>query len=165
MQKRWRGKANRAKREYSENIENIKFEDVKEAARRGKKKLEELEQNHPGFLDSIWADLKLMVSLLRDYVKGDYRSIPWTSIAATAGAVLYFVNPFDIIPDFIPFAGYLDDAAVLTLGLILIKQDLIKYRKWKKEELINAMEELDIEDAQYEEIDESFQEKTKNENI
>lgn len=33
--------------------------------------------------------------------------------------VIYFIVPFDIVPDFIPFAGYLDDIVVVPLGIWL----------------------------------------------
>ncbi len=36
------------------------------------------------------------------------------------GAILYFINPFDLIPDSIPVFGYLDDFAVMTLALAQI---------------------------------------------
>ncbi|MGL6461919.1 YkvA family protein [Aeromonas hydrophila] len=33
------------------------------------------------------------------------------------GALAYLVNPFDVVPDPIPFAGYLDDLSVITSAL------------------------------------------------
>lgn len=36
--------------------------------------------------------------------------------AIVIGALLYFINPIDLIPDFIPFVGYLDDMAVMALA-------------------------------------------------
>ena len=48
--------------------------------------------------------------------------------------LLYVLNPIDIIPDFIPFIGRIDDALVLKFCLKLIEKDLSKYKKWKNEQ-------------------------------
>jgi uncharacterized membrane protein YkvA (DUF1232 family) len=36
--------------------------------------------------------------------------------AIVIGALIYFINPIDLIPDFTPFIGYVDDMAVLALA-------------------------------------------------
>lgn len=40
--------------------------------------------------------------------------------AAALGALIYFVNPFDLIPDAVPGVGYIDDFAILVLVVALI---------------------------------------------
>lgn len=75
--------------------------------------------------------IKIMFSLIRDYSNGNYRSLPWKTIAAVAGAIIYAINPFDIIPDFIPMIGMVDDAAVIAACLRLVNDDLQEYVRWK----------------------------------
>lgn len=77
---------------------------------------------------------KVMFGMLKDYRKGIYTNVPWFTIAAIAFSFLYILNPFDIIPDFIPGIGYIDDFAVFTFGLKFIESDLHKYLDWKLEE-------------------------------
>ncbi len=77
---------------------------------------------------------KLMVNMLKDYKLGIYRDIPWFTIASIVFALLYVLNPLDIIPDFIPGFGYVDDASVLALALRFIESDLHKYLDWKLEQ-------------------------------
>ncbi len=77
---------------------------------------------------------KIMFGMLKDYRKGIYTNVPWFTIAAIAFAFLYILNPLDIIPDFIPGIGYIDDFAVFTFGLKFIESDLHKYLDWKLEE-------------------------------
>ncbi len=46
-------------------------------------------------------------------------------LRAVIGLVLifaYVISPIDIIPDFIPFAGWLDDLIVVPLGLALVRK-------------------------------------------
>ncbi|HSP12497.1 MAG TPA: YkvA family protein [Salegentibacter sp.] len=77
---------------------------------------------------------KVMFGMLQDYRKGIYKDVPWFTIAAIAFALLYVLNPLDMIPDFIPGLGYIDDFAVLTFSLKFIETDLHKYLDWKLEE-------------------------------
>ena len=77
---------------------------------------------------------KLMVNMLKDYEVGIYKDVPWFTIASVVFALLYVLNPLDIIPDFIPGFGYVDDASVLALALRFIESDLHKYLDWKLEQ-------------------------------
>ena len=75
-----------------------------------------------------------MVNMLKDYKVGIYKDVPWFTIASVVFALLYVLNPLDIIPDFIPGFGYVDDASVLALALRFIESDLHKYLDWKLEQ-------------------------------
>jgi uncharacterized membrane protein YkvA (DUF1232 family) len=77
---------------------------------------------------------KLMINMLQDYKRGVYKNVPWFSIASVAFALLYVLNPLDLVPDFIPGFGYVDDLSVLTLALRFVETDLHKYMDWKLEE-------------------------------
>lgn len=75
--------------------------------------------------------VRLGFSMVKDYVQGNYRKLPWWSVASVAAALGYFLAPVDLIPDFIPGLGYLDDAAVFALVLSGIREDLKKYAEAK----------------------------------
>lgn len=77
---------------------------------------------------------KIMFGMLKDYRKGIYTKVPWFTIATIAFAFLYILNPLDIVPDFIPGLGYIDDFAVLTFGLRFIESDIHSYLDWKIEQ-------------------------------
>ncbi|MDN5566348.1 MAG: DUF1232 domain-containing protein [Psychrobacter sp.] len=77
-------------------------------------------------------DLLLLFSLAKDYYQGNYRDVPYKTISAAVVGLLYVINPIDIIPDFIPFIGQVDDALVLGFCLKLIEKDLLKYKNWKE---------------------------------
>ncbi len=72
-------------------------------------------------------DLKTMFELLRAVARGDYRLRKETLILI-AGAVLYFVIPIDVIPDFIPVAGFIDDAAVIAWVVKTCKTEIDLFR-------------------------------------
>lgn len=89
---------------------------------------------HGKGLERYAKDLLLVVSLAKDYYQGNYRDVPYKSISAAVVGLLYVINPIDIIPDFIPFIGQVDDALVLGFCLKLIEKDLLKYKTWKNEQ-------------------------------
>jgi uncharacterized membrane protein YkvA (DUF1232 family) len=124
-----------AEKVFKESIPLMTEAEVASAAESGEQKIQALERAIPKALQSLWGDIKLLVSMLHDYVRGRYREVPFGAIAAIAAAILYLVSPFDVIPDFIPVIGYMDDAAVLALCLRMVRNDLAKYSDWKKAEL------------------------------
>jgi uncharacterized membrane protein YkvA (DUF1232 family) len=84
-----------------------------------------------GPLGRFVEDLKLLLSLVKDYWSKKYRNVPYWTIAAAVFALLYVIDPADLIPDALPFVGQVDDAAVVSLCLYLFRQELHKYREWK----------------------------------
>ncbi|WP_166368699.1 YkvA family protein [Psychromonas sp. SA13A] len=116
---------------FEQTARDINSEDIEKAARNGDKKLQELYEKSPGALIKLWNDLKLMVRLLKDYSAGTYTDVPWKVMASITAAIIYFVSPIDVIPDFIPFAGYIDDAYVIKLALDFARDDVSRYRAWR----------------------------------
>ena len=47
------------------------------------------------------------------------RRTPWYAKAAAAAVAAYALSPIDLVPDFIPVLGYLDDLIILPLGIVL----------------------------------------------
>lgn len=121
-----------ARKRFNHDIKDIDSNDVEYATKKGKATIEKYDANPPGALLKLWNDIKLMISLIYDFTRGEYSQVPWNVIAAITGAIVYFVSPIDIIPDFIPVVGYLDDAMVIKLALEIASTDLNQYSKWKK---------------------------------
>jgi uncharacterized membrane protein YkvA (DUF1232 family) len=48
--------------------------------------------------------------------------VPWYAKMVGAAVVAYALSPIDLIPDFIPVLGYLDDAILVPLGLVLVRR-------------------------------------------
>lgn len=86
-------------------------------------------------LEGIWAKLILLFAIAKDYVAGNYTEIPKRSIIAILGGIIYFLSPVDIVPDFIPVLGFIDDVFVLNLVYKQVVKDLEQYKIWKDEQL------------------------------
>lgn len=74
---------------------------------------------------------KVLLSMIRDYISGRYREVPYWAIGAISLALLYVLNPLDIIPDVIPGFGYLDDATVVAFCFKLVENEIEKYKIWQ----------------------------------
>lgn len=75
--------------------------------------------------------IRLTLNLISDFKNKRYHDIPWRSIAMIAASVLYFVNPFDMVPDLLPVFGFTDDALLFAAVFKSIQEDLEKYCNWK----------------------------------
>ena len=80
----------------------------------------------------LWSDLPLLARLLKAWKDGSYRGLSVRTLASLATALLYVLSPLDVVPDFIPGIGLIDDAAILTLLLHSIAQDLAAFRVWEE---------------------------------
>ena len=130
--------------------ENLSEEQVKEALESGyaqseallndKDELDDflyrLEQkiNDMPFVGKKFSMIPVMISLVKNYVQVKYTTIPYGTILAVLSALIYFLAPIDIVPDFIPLAGYLDDMAVLGLCMNMVSIDIETYEKWRQDQ-------------------------------
>ena len=80
--------------------------------------------------------LRLLLGLLRD------SRVSSTDKAILAGTIIYVIAPIDIIPDFIPFIGQIDDAyliAISVLRLLNRADRAIILEHWKGERDIKEL--------------------------
>ena len=108
--------------EINKRAEGISKEGVGEALK-GEEQAENLIKKN-GFLSQYWQDIKTSFALLKDWYMGNYTKIPFRMVASIAGAMLYFVSPLDVVPDWLPFGGLLDGALVLAAIFALSWRDL-----------------------------------------
>jgi uncharacterized membrane protein YkvA (DUF1232 family) len=74
-----------------------------------------------------------LVRMLKAWSKGEYKNISATSIIAVVAALLYFTNPFDMIPDVIPIVGQIDDILVLSYLIKMLNKEIERFMAWEKE--------------------------------
>jgi len=95
-----------------------------------------------GPLADMLENLKTVFRLLQAYFNKQYTNIPWGSIVLVVGAVIYFVSPIDLMPDWIPLSGFIDDAAVLVFVLRQINADLQRFLEWETEKTTASSEKV-----------------------
>ena len=73
-----------------------------------------------------------LISLVRSYIRKEYKTVPLGSIIAIVSALLYVFMVLDFIPDTIPGAGYIDDALVITACIRLVRSDVEEYNRYRR---------------------------------
>ena len=113
-----------------DGAQNVTEKDVEKVI----SKSEEIQRkfSSKGPLARFVEDGKLLIAIVKDYWSGRYRQVPYGAIASSAFTLLYVLNPFDLMPDVLPLIGQLDDVAVMGACLMLIENDLHKYKDWKQ---------------------------------
>jgi uncharacterized membrane protein YkvA (DUF1232 family) len=81
--------------------------------------------------EQIKLQLFTLGRLAKAYALGHYRDIPWKTMLMLLAAVIYFINPFDLLPDVIPVAGLTDDFAVLIWVYNAMGTEIEKFQAWE----------------------------------
>ncbi len=84
-----------------------------------------------GLWARLFQNLRLLLPLIKDYLKGTYRDISVKSIVIIIVTLVSIISPIDWIPDYILGLGQLDDIGILGLSLYFMEKDLMKYKDWK----------------------------------
>lgn len=82
-------------------------------------------------LRSVLSDLSAMLRLLYAWANASYQRVPWPTLMMVAGAVGYFVLPFDLIPDVLGPIGLMDDAAIIASTVQSVRHELDRFREWE----------------------------------
>lgn len=96
--------------------------------------------------DANWGDVNAITAkdrffvlgrLIRAYATGEYRNIPWKTILLVIAAVIYFLNPLDLIPDIVPLTGLTDDFAVLVWLYNTVGSEIERFQQWERTKITN----------------------------
>lgn len=112
----------------SSEVNDEDFKNVINSEASVKKRADKLNKN---VFSKLLNQLSLSYEMIKDYKSKRYTDIPWRTIALIIGAVLYFINPFDVIPDILPVIGFTDDAVAFAAIFRSAQGDLLRYCEWK----------------------------------
>lgn len=116
-------RARRRAEEYASNPKKVSslLEDAQRKAERNRDRMSKALEG-----------LQSLCRLINSWLRGKYTVVPWRTIVLSIGAIIYFVNPLDLIPDLLPVVGFLDDAGVLAFVLQSIRKDIDRFLDWEK---------------------------------
>ena len=76
--------------------------------------------------------------MVKNYLSGEYRDYPKRSLLLILFGLIYFMIPIDVIPDFIPLSGVIDDLTVLLWVYKSIRKDIDAFEEWEKKKVSPA---------------------------
>jgi uncharacterized membrane protein YkvA (DUF1232 family) len=82
-------------------------------------------------LAGLFDNIRTAYEMVSDSVTGKYKGVSKGTRALLAGGLAYLALPIDLVPDFIPVAGWLDDAAVLGWIFTRCADEFKKYKEFK----------------------------------
>lgn len=94
-------------------------------------KMSSVKWNKESFL-SAKEKLSVFGRMSSAYATGKYRTVPWKPVMTMLAAIIYFLNPLDLIPDFFPLMGLSDDFGVLVWVYNSVNTEIDKFLSWEK---------------------------------
>ena len=89
-----------------------------------------LASHHKAAFGNDYGHLRALFRMLRAWATGAYRP-SWVTVVSAAAVVLYILSPIDLIPDFLPVVGLLDDASFFLWVLTRIRAELDRFLEWE----------------------------------
>ncbi len=111
---------------YQEFVKNEKPEDVAQKKDDTLRKIESVSA-----LAGLLENIRTAYDMISDSVTGKYKGVSRGTLMLLAGGLAYLALPIDLVPDFIPVAGWMDDAAVLGWIFTRCADEFKKYRDLK----------------------------------
>lgn len=114
------------------DAERVRQKDIDELDESLPKKLEGFDlkelEGKLSWLRTMLDRVRLLFTMLRDREF----TVAWKTKALIAAGLIYFVLPTDMVPDFIPGIGYIDDALVLGILWKMVSDEVARYRAFRK---------------------------------
>lgn len=111
----------------NEKADQIGEDEIKKVLDQFEEKVQDIKRSGVG--EQVLVALQrgeLFYRMLQDWWADNF-SLPWRTVAAVTVALLYLINPFDLVPDFFVGIGLTDDAAMISLCWYLVEMDLRRY--------------------------------------
>lgn len=79
---------------------------------------------------SLIESIKRLFNYIKDAVSGRYKLYSKGNLIMALAGLIYLISPIDMVPDFIPISGWLDDIAILKFVLERLNAELKNYAEW-----------------------------------
>ncbi|MDY7024868.1 MAG: DUF1232 domain-containing protein [Pseudomonadota bacterium] len=120
------GSFRKAKAEAQRLAQDGRQDEVKRLADKAQAKA----NKEKGRIHELWDEINTMIEMIKAVSSGRFK-LDTKMYVTLIAVVLYFIMPFDIIPDFLVGLGFVDDLAVLGWGIVRLRTHLDDFRVWQ----------------------------------
>lgn len=106
-------------------------DDFKDAMNSAREKMHRVKLDRNSF-SKLYEKLLVFIRMMSAYLRGDYTQISRKTLLIIGAALLYFINPLDLIPDIIPVTGYVDDLMVVVWVFNRIQDEVNRFSAWEE---------------------------------
>ena len=71
------------------------------------------------------------IRLVKAYINGSYRQVSTQSLVSGIAVLLYVLTPIDLVPDFIPVIGMMDDLSLMAWFIGNFQEEITKFSVWE----------------------------------
>lgn len=86
-------------------------------------------------IDQLLQEIPIFLRMARAWSCHSYRGISYSNMLMVIAGLLYFLSPFDLVPDFFGVFGLMDDLAILGIVASRLHTEIVKFQTWEKERL------------------------------
>lgn len=91
--------------------------------------------------DQLVSKISVLGRMAGAYARREYTVIPWQTMITLLAALLYFINPIDLIPDVVPALGLTDDFTVLIWVYGTAEKEIEKFLLWETTTMATVAED------------------------
>lgn len=95
-------------------------------------------------LGELRRNLASLFRMIRAYLEGEYRDVTWANLVLIVAAIVYFITPVDLIPDFLAALGYVDDAAIIAWTLQKVAGEIEPFLEWESRQSPAPRQQVEI---------------------
>lgn len=119
--------SSRVEDHFEEERKNVGTREIEQVLDGFEDKIERIKHSAgPNWVRKAIGHARLFYQMLTAWWEEPSR-VPWRTVTAIVAALLYLINPMDLLPDLVPFLGLMDDATMIYLAFAFIQDDLIEF--------------------------------------
>ena len=121
-------KAGKRSKTWLKRARNVSEDDIRHVIDHGVDEADSLLESAQGWIVKLAKRVRMLYDMLVAWWMGRFE-FPRATVAAITLALIYFINPFDVVPDVLPLVGVVDDAMVFAFVTKMMTDDLRRYAK------------------------------------
>ena len=89
---------------------------------------------HNPKVQKLTAPIQIFIRMIKAHFRGDHK-MEMTTLGLIVLALVYFISPIDLIPDFLGFFGFADDLSVVLAVYAKVKDEVERFLEWERTQI------------------------------